>query len=262
MPVRLSGATRLVPIVGDPIAQVRSPASVTAAFAARGMDIACVPMHVAPADLAGFLTTIRILRNCAGLIVTVPHKLAAYAACDTTTERARLLQTVNTIRRDADGRLHGDMLDGLGFVAACRAKGGTFENQRALLVGAGGAGTAMAHAVASAGVSHLAIADMDAARRDALVARMAGLGLPVAAADPDPRGWDIVLNATPLGMRAGDALPVAAHLLRPGMLVGDVVTEPDPTPLVAAARAAGCVVSTGRDMFEQVRDLMVDFLLT
>lgn len=258
----LSGATRLHYIVGDPIAQVKSPAGVTAAFSARGEDVICVPMHVASADLAAFFALVPALRNCAGVIVTVPHKLAAFTACNTTSERARLLGAVNTIRRDANGRLHGDMFDGLGFVAACRARGCVFVGRRALLVGAGGAGSAIAHAVASAGVTHLGIAEIDAARRRSLLARLSAAGLPVHDAGADATGYDIVLNATPLGMRPGDPLPVPAATIAPGTFVGDVITVPDPSPLIAVARAKSCLTSTGSDMFAEVCGLMVEHLLS
>ena len=256
----LSGATRIVPIVGDPIAQVRSPAGVTAAFAERGADVVCVPMQIAPADFAGFVALVRAWRNCPGVIVTVPHKFAAFAACDTASERAGFLGTVNTIRRGSDGRLHGDMFDGLGFVAACKENGCAFPGRRALLVGAGGAGTAIAHAVASEGVSALGLADVDVARQGALVRRLADAGFAVTAAAANATGYDIVLNATPVGMKPGDALPVPAAGLGPDTFVGDVVTKPDPSPLIAAARQRGCRTSTGGDMFIKVRDLMVEFL--
>lgn len=261
MLTNLSGSTRVVPIVGDPIAQVKSPAGVTAAFEAREQNAVCVPMHIEATDFTAFMQLVRRWHNCTGVIVTVPHKFAAFEACDTTSERASILRTVNTIRRCADGQLHGDMFDGLGFVASCKEKGCAFGGRRALLVGAGGAGTAIAHAVAAERVALLGIADVDAIRRDALVAHLARAGFPVEACGADATSFDIVLNATPMGMRPGDALPVPASALTSATFVGDVVTEPDPSPLIAAARAQGCRTSTGSDMFAKVRDLMVDFLL-
>lgn len=257
----LSGATRLVPVVGDPIAQVKSPYGVTRAFEARGADVLCVPMQIAPADWAGFITTMRATKNVDGVIATVPHKFAAFDICDSVSERAEFLRTVNTIRRSPDGRLHGDMFDGLGFVAACEANGCVFNGKRALLVGVGGAGTAIAHAVAKAGVAHLALADLDVPRRDGLILRLKDKGFPVAAGTSDVSGYDIVLNATPLGMREGDPLPILQGSLRAGQFVGDVVTKPEVPPLIAQARALGLKTSTGTAMFENVRDLMVDFLL-
>lgn len=257
----LSGATRLYPVVGDPIAQVKSPGGVTRAFEEKGADAICYPVQVAPDDFATFIADARVTRNMDGIIITVPHKFAAHDACDSVSERAAFLRSVNTIRRTADGKLIGDMFDGLGFVAACQENGCEFKGKRALLVGAGGAGTAIAHAVASAGVCELAIAELDNARRDDLVGRLKAAGFPVTVGAADATGFDIVLNATPLGMRDGDPTPVPVATLRPHMFVGDVVTKPEVPPLIAAARVLGCRTSNGVAMFGKVRDLMVSFLL-
>ena len=257
-----SGATRLYPVVGDPIAQVKSPGGVTRAFEERGADAICYPVQVAPADFSGFIATCRATRNLDGVIVTVPHKFAAFETCDSASDRAVFLRSVNSMIRRPDGTLHGDMFDGLGFVAACKENGCDFAGRRALLVGAGGAGTAIAHAVASEGVSALGIAERDTARRDDLVARLVAAGFAVHAAEADATGYDIVLNATPMGMREADPLPVPAESLRGTMFVGDVVTKPEVPPFIAAARALGCRTSNGVAMFGKVRDLMVEFLLS
>jgi shikimate dehydrogenase len=129
-------------------------------------------------------------------------------------------------------------------------------------VGAGGAGSAIAHALVLAGVSELAIYDEDATRRETLVQRLAGLKLcPVTSGSSDPTGFDIVLNATPVGMKETDAFPLQASKLTSGMFVGCVITQPAVTPLITAARAKGCLTMTGADMFGRVSDLMVDFLI-
>ena len=185
-------------IVGDPIAQVKSPAGVTAAFHSAGRDAVVVPAHVPPADLAAWVAGVGLQRNADGIIVTVPHKFACFDLCATTSDRAAFLHTVNTLRRNPDGTWHGDMFDGLGYVAAMQGKGCEPAGKKALLVGAGGAGSAIAHALVVAGVSHLAIHDEDATRRTTLVERLAGLGLcPATHGSIDPTGFDIVLNATP-----------------------------------------------------------------
>lgn len=261
MTIELDGATRLVPIVGDPIAQVKSPAGMSAAFAAAGRNTLVVPAHVAPADLATWVAGQRVAKNVDGLIVTVPHKFAAYRLCDTASERAQFLRSVNTIRRNPDGSWHGDMFDGLGYVTAAKAAGCGFAGARVLLIGTGGAGTAIAQAVAGEGVAELALHDADAARRDDLVARLAATGAPVSVGSADPRGFDVVLNATPLGMRPGDPLPIDGDGLAGTMFVGCVVTEPKVPPLIERARGLGCRTMTGADMFREVRDLMLAFLL-
>lgn len=257
-----TGATRLYVIVGDPIAQVRSPAGVSAAFAARGHDGILMPVQVAPADLADFLSIATRLKNLDGIVVTIPHKFACYQACASATERAHVLRTVNLMRRRADGSWHGDMVDGLGFVGAARAKGIEPKGMRALLVGAGGAGSAIALALVEAGVSELAIHDSAAERRDALIGRLNALGkAPVRVGTSDPAGFDFVGNATPAGMKEGDPLPVDVARLAPHSYCGCVITKPEIPPFIAAARKAGCVTGTGTDLYEQHQGIMVDFLL-
>lgn len=258
----LSGATRVHYIVGDPIAQVKSPAGMSEAFAAAARNAVCVPAHVASNDLQAWYAGVSLARNVDGIIVTVPHKFASFGECASTSERAAFLGAVNTIRRRADGRWHGDMFDGLAFVQAMRGAGCEPAGQRALLVGAGGAGSAIAHALVGAGVAGLAIADDSNDRRAALIARLSVIAnCAVTSGSTDPTGFDLVLNATPAGMQVADPNPVDVSKLVSTQFVGCVITQPAVTPLIAAARARGCNTITGGDMFACVRDLMVEFLL-
>jgi shikimate dehydrogenase len=165
------------------------------------------------------------------------------------------------LRRNPDGSWHGDMFDGLGFVTALHNAGCSLTGQAVLLAGAGGAGSAIAHAVVMAGARHLAIHDADQGRRTALVERLSRLNrCEVTHGGADPTGFDVVLNATPAGMQVQDPYPMDITRLRATMFVGCVVTLPAVTPFIAAARAVGCRTITGADMFVQVRDRMVDFL--
>ncbi|KAB2848063.1 MAG: shikimate dehydrogenase [Hyphomicrobiaceae bacterium] len=257
MVMRLSGATRLFPIVGDPIAHVRSPEGLTEHFAAADLDVVCVPFHVSPEDFSAFVALLRAGRNFEGAVVTMPHKFAAYRACDQVSDRSRFLRSVNAIMRDAQGRLEGDMFDGLGLVAAATERGCAFPGRRVLLVGAGGAGTAIAHAIAGEGVSEIGICDIDGGRRTDLVARLVEAGLPATAAEPKASGFDIIVNATPLGMRRTDPLPVDTNGLSGNMFVAEVVTMPAITPLLRVAREKGCRTSTGDDMFQMVAKHLV-----
>jgi shikimate dehydrogenase len=262
MSLQLNGATRLFPIIGDPIAQVKSPAGVSDTLQAAGLNALVVPMHVKAVDFAACMASLHTTNNADGVIITVPHKFAASTACATLSDRARFLGAVNTVRRNADGSWHGDMFDGLGYVTALRTNGCEPLGKRVLLVGAGGAGSAIAHALVEAGAALLAIHDPDAVRRSHLVVRLNGLSKTrVVDGSADPRGFDVVINATPVGMVASDPLPVDASGLSSAMFVGDVVTAPAITPLLQAARALGCGTQTGADMFAAVRDLMVAFLL-
>ena len=258
----LSGASRVHFIVGDPIAQVKSPAGVSQALQAQGHNAYVMPAHVAPAQLAAWLQGVSLAQNVDGIIVTVPHKFACTDLCATTSERAAFLHTVNTMRRNADGGWHGDMFDGLGFVSAMQDNGCEPAGKNAQLVGAGGAGSAIAHALVMGGVSELAVFDPDDQRRTSLVDRLAGLKqCPVGHGSADPTGFDIVLNATPVGMKESDPYPLQVEKLDGRMFCGCVITAPAITPFIAAARAKGCGTMTGAHMFARVRDLMVDFLL-
>jgi shikimate dehydrogenase len=257
-----SGATRVLFIVGDPIAQVKSPAGVTEALRARGADAIVVPAQVRPADIGAFFALAERLPNVDGIIVTVPHKFDAVRLCAHVSARARSIGAANVVRRAQDGRWEADMCDGEGYVAGLRKAGCEPRGQRALLVGAGGAGSAIAHALVDAGVSALALHEADASRREALAARLRAYGSVVpTVGSTDPTGFDLVINATPMGMKPDDPLPVDVSRLAKTTFVGDVVTMPPVPPLIEAARALGCGTMTGAGMFEAVRDRLVAFYL-
>jgi shikimate dehydrogenase len=263
MNLNLTGATRLNVILGDPIAQVKSPGGVTQAFIDRAHDGMLVPVQVSPGDLDALLAVADRVKNLDGIIVTVPHKFACFKHCGSTSARAGFLGAVNIMRRSKDGGWHGDMVDGLGFVGAIRSKGFDPLGKRALLVGAGGAGSAIAMALVEAGVSELAIHDGDAARRDHLIARLKTLDrATISAGSSDPRGYALVANATPAGMKAGDPLPIDVAKLAPATFVGCVITIPAVSPLIEAARRIGCPTSTGTEMYNALQSSMVDFLLS
>ena len=165
-----------------------------------------IPLQVKPADIDDFFKLAKKLPNLDGIVITVPHKPVAFRHCDTTTERARVLEVCNVMRRDTDSRWTGDMTDGGGFIAALKRNGFDPKGKRALQVGAGGAGSALALSLTMEGAS-VTLCDLDTAKRDALIARLGSHGHKVAATDKaDPSGFDLVVNATPAGMKAGDPL--------------------------------------------------------
>lgn len=259
----LNGATRFHLIIGDPIAQVKSPSGMTPKFVEAGRNDIVVPVRVTSADLAAFLAGVSLAQNVDSIIITVPHKFACFDHCETVSDRARLLGAVQHMRRTASGRWHGENFDGMSFVAAAKFRGAAFQGARALLVGAGGAGSAIALAMVEAGVAELAIHDTDEQRLAKLLDKIAGAtATPVRRGSSDPSGFDIIVNATPLGMRAEDPLPVDVGRLKPESFVGCVVTAPAISPLIEAARKAGCRTSTGLDMTEAAQKLGLNFVLS
>lgn len=258
--MRLDGETRLIPILGDPIAQVKSPALLGQRLAEAGLNAIVPPAHVRPGDFAAVVDGLKRIGNLDGFVVTIPHKFAAADICDRLTDRADFLGAANVVRRQADGAWLGDHCDGQGYVAGIRAEGGRIEGRSVLLVGAGGAGSAIAYEFLDQGAGSVAIHDADAARRDDLVARLtARFPGRAQAGGPDPASHDIIANATPLGMGPADPFPVDPKALHPGQFVADCVTRPEVTPLIARARAAGCTTMTGLGMFEGVAARMVAF---
>jgi shikimate dehydrogenase len=255
---RLSGETRIHLIVGDPIGQAKSPAGLTRVFAERGMDAVCIPMQVPAVDLDAFMAAAKRVQNIDGIVITVPHKFAAARHCETLSERARVLTAVNVMRRERDGRWSGDMTDGVALVAALRDNGCEPKGRRGLVVGAGGAGSAVALALAEAG-ARVAVHDIDARRRDDLRNRLAAWSVEVGSSDPG--AFDLIVNATPLGMAPGDPLPVDTARLAAGTFVADLVTKPAVTPLLDAAGRCGAPILTGAGMFAPQAGILADFLL-
>ena len=257
----LNGATRIHVTIGDPIAQVKSPAGITQGFAARGHDALMIPLQVKPADVEDFFRLAKKLPTLDGIVITVPHKPFAFRHCDTTSERARVLEVCNVMRREPDGRWIGDMTDGGGFIAALARNGFDPKGKRALQIGAGGAGSAIALALTMAGAG-VTLCDLDTAKRDALIARLGRHGHTVTATDKaDPAGFDLVVNATPAGMKAGDPLPVDVSKIAANTFVADIITMPMVTPLLAAAQAKGCAIQNGVQMFDAQVNFITEFLM-
>jgi shikimate dehydrogenase len=259
--VNVSGKARLYAIVGDPIAHVRVPAVFNARFAERGLDAACVPLHVSAAGFAAAVAGLRALQNLDGFVVTAPHKHAIVALCDEVVGEGRLVGAVNAVRRAPDGRLVGDLFDGQGFVAGLRAAGHAPQGKRVFVAGAGGAASAVAFALARAGVAAITIHNRTAPRAEALARKLQAAypSCDVRAGGADPAGHDLAVNATSVGLEPGDPLPIDVSRLAPATVVAEVLMKPEKTPLLVAAERRGCPIHLGRHMLDRQVDLMFEF---
>ncbi len=258
----ITGRTRVWAILADPIVQVKTPQTINALIAERGVDGVLIPFHVGADDLPKAVAALRAMRNCGGFIITVPHKSAMVDLCDEVSPTARLIGAVNTVRREADGRLVGEMLDGTGFVEGLKANGIDPKGMSAYLAGAGGAANAIAFALGDAGISRLTIANRTRAKAEDLVRRLAVAhpNLQVDIGMSDASGHELVVNGTSLGLRSGDPLPLDAATLTPDQTVAEIIMDPEETAIMAAARAKGCRVHPGKPMLLAQRHLMADFV--
>lgn len=259
----VSGRTRLFGIVGHPIEQVRSPEMFTAQFRRRSLDAILVPLHVLPDDFDALLPQLLRLSNLDGLIFTIPYKVRACALADRLGSQARIVGAINALARRSEGGWEGDMFDGIGCVAAFRRRGIALAGRRVLLLGAGGAGSAIGVALASEGPGSLRLYDVDASRAEALASKISRAfpGVAVSAGAPRLEDIDILLNATPAGMLEDARLPIAVETLPRALTVFDAIVKPETTPLLALAERCGCATVRGREMMRGQISRIVDFFI-
>lgn len=251
----ISGRTRLIAHIGVPTENFKAPMIYNPWFEQQGIDTVVIPMGCEAPDFPGFLPLVFRLRNISGALITMPHKVTAARLLDEASTTVKVCGACNAVKRDAEGRLIGDMFDGEGFVRGVKRKGCVIAGAGALVVGSGGVGSAIAASLAKEGVSRLGLFDVDASAARRLAANLGShfAGVEVTTGSNDPKGWDIVVNATPLGLNDDDPLPLDVGRLEPQSFVGEVVMRPDPTPLLAAALARSCRTQVGTDMlFEQI----------
>ncbi|MGI5212817.1 shikimate dehydrogenase family protein [Plantactinospora sp. CA-290183] len=246
----ITGRTRLFAVLGDPVVQVQAPRLMNALFADLGHDAVLVPVQVSPAHLDTVVHGLRATGNVDGLLITVPHKVAVCRVADEWSTTVQLTGCANALRRQPDGRWLAENFDGAGFVSALAASGVTVTGRQVALVGVGGAGSAIAVALLQDGVRRLTVCDRDDERLRSFLARAATRwpGQVTGTTEPDLRGVDIAVNATPLGLRPGDPLPFDPHLVPRGATVADIIMEPAETALLRQARALGHRTQPGLPM--------------
>jgi shikimate dehydrogenase len=259
----VSGRTRLYGFFADPVEHLQAPTALNTLLAQRGIDAVVVPLHVTAEHLATTVVGMRHLRNFAGYAVSMPHKGMAARLCDELLPNARACGVVNVIRVAPDGRWIGETLDGVGMVKALQTQHTLDANTRVLLVGAGGVGRAIAVALALAGVGSLVIANRTQAKAEDVadtVRRAAPTCAVEAGSAVDPSAFDIVINATSLGLNGQGPLPVDVSRVSGTALVAEVVMVPEFTPLLQAAQTRGLGIVRGREMLTQQIETGMDFL--
>jgi shikimate dehydrogenase len=251
----ITGRTSIIGHIGFPTESFKAPMIYNPYFAAHEIDCVVVPMGCRAEDFRAFLPALFTLRNLVGALITMPHKVTTLGLVDTASTAAKVAGACNAVKRLDDGRLAGDMFDGEGFARGLEWKSCPIAGASIFIAGSGGVGSAIAAALAQRGPAMLRLFDLDAERTEQLATRIRA-HYPAIALEigrNDPAGCGIVVNATPLGMKDGDPLPMDVGRIAPGAMVGEVVMKSEMTPFLEAARGRGCPIQIGVDMlFEQI----------
>ena len=257
----IDGLTLLLPHIGYPTGSFKAPMIYNPWFERRGVNAVVVPMAVTADGFAAVMQALTHTRNVRGALITMPHKVAVVDLLAERSTTVEIAGSCNAVLRRDDGTFAGDNFDGTGFARGLARKGFRVAGSRCLVVGAGGVGSAIAAALAADGASSIAVSDVDPASADGLARRLRRHypSIDVAIATNDPAGYDLAVNATPLGMNPGDPLPFDVARLSTSTFVGEVVMKQEITPLLEAARASGCRYQVGTDMLFEMIPAYLEF---
>ncbi|TAG74357.1 MAG: shikimate dehydrogenase [Burkholderiales bacterium] len=256
--IPISGKTRIFPVIGWPVEQVKAPAIYNAYFSQKGIDAVCVPMRVPPTEYASFVRSMMSASNVGGICVSIPHKPASVSVADVSTRVARVAGAANAIYRNGKGEVVADLIDGEGFVRAldrtAQPLGFPYAQSSALIVGCGGVGCAIAAALAERGIAALCLVDVNTDFVEQLATRLRAHypALTISLHNYEVGEFDLLVNGTPLGMTPGDAMPFSVDAAKPSAIIADCGMKTEMTELLQAAAVRGLRIQKGKEMlFEQ-----------
>jgi shikimate dehydrogenase len=261
----ISGTTRIFPVIGWPVEQVKAPTLFNAYFKRHDIDARVIPLKIEPAKYTEAVRLLMSIENVGGIFVSIPHKPMSVDAVDIPSPRAVLAGACNAIYRGPDGKtIVGDLIDGEGFIRAfertCGDNPFPWTTGKALVVGSGGVGCAVAEVLAARGVKQVAIYDTRAEQAEALRARLQ-LAFPetdIVIGTPRAEGYDLVVNSTPLGMHPDDPIPVDLSGVSPSCIVADCGMKIEMTKLLVEAQARGCRIQKGKEMMIEQSPLYLE----
>lgn len=257
----IRGTTRLFPVIGSPVAQVKAPLLYNALFSKHCIDAAVVPMEITPEVYTQVFPALFKVANIPGAMVTIPHKTSTVALLDDCSKAVRIAGACNAVVRRADGSLYGELFDGIGFVRAVERHQFVVRGAHCLVVGTGGAGAAIAAALAASGASKIRLHDARPAHAQTVASHLKSYypDIDIHSDQPNLAGFDLVVNATPMGMELDDPLPIDVAQIEPHMVIAEIVMKREITPMLAAAQTRGCRVVLGREMLQEQLALYLEF---
>ena len=253
--MNIDGNTELIAHIGYPTHSFKSPLIYNPYFEKQGINALVVPMGCQAEHYPTLLKSVFKLTNIRGALITMPHKVSTVGLLDEVTPTVKVAGACNAVKLDAQGRLVGDMFDGVGFVRGVLSKGLVLTGKRVLVVGTGGVGSAIAASLAAEKIATISLFDVNTASCEGLAQRLKNIypQIQVDTGSNDPDGHDLVVNATPMGMNEGDPLPMDVSRIAPETFVGEVVMRTEMTAFLQSAKSRGCQVQVGSDMlFEQI----------
>lgn len=261
---QIDGKLTILGILGDPISQVKAPLMMNAELKRQQItDTLMIPFHVSSEGLSDLVTGLKSLQNFRGAIVTMPHKQAIIPLLDHLSDQAKAIGACNVIRKESDGSLSGTMLDGEGLISSLIASGHPVRNKNVYLAGAGGAASAIAHALAAHKVTKITLfnrsTDKAIALRQILLTRYPDVSVSIGSNQPTHH--DIAINATSAGMGNDDSMPFSLGQLHASVLVCDIIIYPERTSLLQAAELKGHPTHYGKAMLQHQISLMREYML-
>ena len=257
----ISGKTTLIAHIGYPTEAFKAPLIYNPWFDSKGIDAVVMPMGVKAEDYVASIKQIFKFTNLRGALVTMPHKVTTMSIADESTVTAKIAGAANALLKREDGTLLADQFDGAGFARGVARKGFKTKGSKILVVGTGGVGSPIAASLAADGAASISLFDLNTAGAEALAARLKQYypDMEVNVTSNDPAGYDMVVNATPLGMKDSDPLPFDPKRLSPSTFVGEVVMKSEMTPILQAAKEIGCQYQVGTDMLFEMIPAYLEF---
>ncbi|AOA59876.1 hypothetical protein BFG52_04960 [Acinetobacter larvae] len=262
----ISGNTKIIPILADPIAHVQTPRIMNSLLRKANYDAICVPFHVAAANLSQCLASLRLIPSIAGAVITVPHKMAMCALSDIQGAQAQIIGAVNAIRFDENRQVHGEMFDGKGFVQGLiQADVRVDATRRVYMAGAGGVARGIAFALLANGVKYLQLYNRSTDKAIQLIAELKAFApdAEIVLADATPYQVDLCINASSAGMLGAleQVLPFQLDRLDQQCCVAEVVMKPSQTLLLQQASARAMKTVSGQAMLMAQVGQLAAFIL-